>query len=82
MTGRKQKRSPKQSRYGGKQRHGHSRQSYFSQARARVAANKARRIAREKARQAACAEKRKADVVGSESVCGPLDGETLASKAA
>ena len=48
---KKQGGCPKQSRFGGKQLHGHSRAAYFAQARARIAANKARRIAKELAKQ-------------------------------
>lgn len=58
MTGQKQKRSPKQSRYGGKQRHGHSRAAYFALARARIAANKARRIAKDRKLKAKAAAKK------------------------
>lgn len=44
----------KQHRYGGKQKHGHSRAAYFSQAVYRIAANKRRRIAKDAAFKAKC----------------------------
>jgi hypothetical protein len=43
--------SPKQHRFGCKQKHGHSRSAYFSQAEYRIAANKRRRIEKEVRRQ-------------------------------
>lgn len=48
---RKQGSNPKSFRFGGKQRHGHSRAAYFAQAPARIAANKARRIKKEQKKQ-------------------------------
>lgn len=44
--------SPKGSKFGGKQKNGHSRAAYFAIASARIAANKAKRIAKEAKRQA------------------------------
>lgn len=44
--------SPKQSRFGKKQKNGSSRAAYFAMAPFRIAANKAKRIAKEAKRQA------------------------------
>lgn len=63
MAGAKQKSSPKQSRYGKKQRHGGSRAAYFiTRSLWRAAKNKARRIEKDAKAKAAAREKEDAGV--------------------